>query len=159
MRQWELIGITDADPTWTPAQAPTEGERARIDAIAPGAADHADGQGNGSAYLWSTDSALRMRSVAPVAAALLGRDPEGCEGRDLLDVFGMEGPNLAVLEAHVAALSDEEGRFTLRGILATVRCRVSPMHGDDGRVIGTFCIARPDPALDALGDRLAGVAA
>ena len=164
MRQWELIGITDSDPFWAP---PTpQGRPAVLDHASPETIDRvlavvdlAESQGNGSAFMWSTDISLRMRSVTPVAASLLGRDPERCEGRELLDVFGMEGPNLAVLEAHVAALSDEEGLFTLRGILSTMRCRVAPMHGEDGRVIGTFCIAMPDPALETAQDRLAGAAA
>ena len=151
MRQWELIGITDDDPMWTaPARTQAVGRPASspvtIDHVA---VDPADSQGNGSAFLWATDLALNLRSVSPVASALLGRDPEACEGRELLDVFGMEGPNLAVLEAHVAALSDEEGFFTLRGSLVSVRCRVVPLHGEDGRVIGTFCMAIPqDPALE-----------
>jgi hypothetical protein len=74
-------------------------------------------------------------------------------------VFGMEGPNLAVLEAHVAALHDEEASFTLRGDLVSVRCRVAPLHGEDGRIIGTFCIAIPDPALGGVRDGFAMVAA
>lgn len=151
MRQWELIGITDTEPSWAPPprMAAVRPEPVTIDRAV---IDPAEAHGNGSAYLWSTDSLLRLRSVSPVASILLGRDTERCEGRELLDVFGMEGPNLAVLEAHVAALSDEEGHFTLRGNLTTVQCRVAPMHGEDGRVIGTFCIALPDPALGSVRD-------
>jgi PAS domain-containing protein len=148
MRQWELIGITDDDPMWT---TPVRTQGVGRSASSPVTIDHvavdpADSQGNGSAFLWATDLALNLRSVSPVASVFLGRDPEACEGRELLDVFGMEGPNLAVLEAHVAALSDEEGFFTLRGNLASLRCKVAPLHGEDGRIIGTFCIAIPDPA-------------
>jgi len=146
MRQWELIGITDTEPSWAPPPRITTARPEPV-TIDRAAIDPAEAHGNGSAYLWSTDSSLRLRSVSPVASMLLGHDPERCEGRELLDVFGMEGPNLAILEAHVAALSDEEGQFTLRGNLTTVQCRVAPMHGEDGRIIGTFCIAMPDPAL------------
>jgi PAS domain-containing protein len=161
MRQWELIGITDDDPLWT---APVQTQRVGRSASSPVTIDHvavdpAESQGNGSAFLWATDLALNLRSVTPVASALLGRDPEACEGRELLDVFGMEGPNLAVLEAHVAALNDEEGSFTLRGDLVSVRCRVAPLHGEDGRIIGTFCIAIPDPALGGVREGFAMVAA
>lgn len=161
MRQWELIGITDDDPMWT-APARTEGggnpapSPVTIDHVA---VDPADGRGNGTAFMWATDVSLRLRSVSPVAAALLGRDPEACEGRELLDVFGMEGPNLAVLETHMAALADEEGDFTLRGNLVSVRCRVAPLHGEDGHIIGTFCIAMPDPALGGVRDGFAMAAA
>jgi PAS domain-containing protein len=161
MRQWELIGITDDDPMWT---APVRTQGVGRSASSPVTIDHvavdpAEGQGNGSAFLWATDLALNLRSVSPVASTLLGRDPEACEGRELLDVFGMEGPNLAVLEAHVDALNGEEGFFTLRGNLVSVRCQVAPLHGEDGRIIGTFCIAIPDPALEDARDRYAVAAA
>jgi PAS domain-containing protein len=159
MRQWELIGITDDDPMWTaPAQTQAVGRPASspvtIDHVAVDPAD----QGNGSAFLWATDLTLRMRAVSLAGAAFLGRDPEGCEGQEVLDVFGMEGPNLAVLEAHMAALADEEADFTLRGNFVTARCRVAPLHGEDGRVIGTFCIAVPDHALEGARKGLAVVA-
>jgi hypothetical protein len=161
MRQWELIGITDVDPMWT---TPPRTQGVGRTASSPVTIDHvaidpAESQGNGSAFLWATDLALNLRSVTPVASVFLGTDPEACEGRELLDVFGMEGPNLAVLEAHVAALNDEEGSFTLRGDLVSVRCRVAPLHGEDGRIIGTFCIAMPDPALGGVRDGFAMVAA
>ena len=161
MRQWELIGITDSDPMWTaPAQTTMVGRTApspvTIDHVA---VDPADSHGNGSAFLWETDLSLRLWSVSSVASTILGRDPEGCEGRELLDVFGMEGPNLAVLEAHEAALADEEGFFTLRGNLVSLRCRVAPLHGEDGRIIGTFCIAMPDPVFEGTRDGVAVAAA
>ncbi len=161
MRQWELIGITDVDPMWT---TPPRTQGVGRTASSPVTIDHvaidpAESQGNGSAFLWATDLALNLRSVSPVASVFLGHDPEACEGRELLDVFGMEGPNLAVLEAHVAALNDEEGSFTLRGDLVSVRCRVAPLHGEDGRIIGTFCIAIPDPALGGVREGFAMVAA
>jgi PAS domain-containing protein len=157
MRQWELIGITDSDPSWTPPRRPAVPDPTSTVSVAPAHRDEL--RGDAPALLWSTDAALRMRSVTPAAAALLGCDPDRCEGRDLLDVFGMEGPSLAVLEAHVAALSDEEGLFTLRGNLEVVRCRVSPMHDELGSVIGTFCIALPDPAPVAAQGRGAHLAA
>jgi PAS domain-containing protein len=161
MRQWELIGITDDDPMWTaPAGAQWDGAPASspvtIDHVAVDPAD----QGNGTAFLWATDLSLNLRSVSPVASVFLGRDPEACEGRELLDVFGMEGPSLAVLEAHVAALEGEDGSFTLRGNLVSVRCRVTPLHGEDGRIIGTFCMAIPhDPALGGVQELYAIAAA
>jgi PAS domain-containing protein len=159
MRQWELFGITDSEPDWTPRRIDGDNEATPGHARDRAVKRSSEHPGNGSTYLWSTDASLRMRAVSPAGAAYLGRDPEWCEGRELLDVFGMEGPNLAILEAHVAALSDEEGHCTLRGNLETVRCRVAPMHGDDGRVNGTFCIALPDPASEAAERRHATVAA
>lgn len=161
MRQWELIGITDGDPMWAQpgGTALTGGTTSAPVTIDHVAVNPAESQGNGSAFMWATDVSLRLRSVSPVASTLLGRDAGRCEGRELLDVFGMEGPNLAVLEAHESALAGEEGHFTLRGNLASVRCRVSPLHGEDGRIVGTFCIAIPDPALEGAQDRYAVAAA
>jgi PAS domain-containing protein len=161
MRQWELIGITDDDPMWaTPAQTQVVGRPASspvtIDHVAVDPAD----RGNGSAFLWATDLSLNLRSVSSVASTLLGRESEACEGRELLDVFGMEGASLAVLEAHVAALGGEDGSFTLRGNFVAVRCRVTPLHGEDGRIIGTFCMAIPhDPALGGVQELYAIAAA
>jgi phage I-like protein len=41
-----------------------------------------------------------------------------------------------------------------------VRCRVTPLHGEDGRIIGTFCIAIPhDPALGGVQEVYAIAAA
>jgi PAS domain-containing protein len=139
MRQWELIGITDSDPFWTPPKpADTEPEVVVTEEAGP------------TIFFWSTDATLRMRSVSAAAADALGLPVSWCEGRDLLDVFGLDGPNLAALEAHVGALSGEASTFTLRGERDATRCHVAPTHGADGRVSGTFCIASPEPATEEL---------
>jgi hypothetical protein len=147
MRQWELIGITDGDPYWTPP-AKTEPDPD------PEPLEIEEG---GNVFFWATDLGLRMRSVSDAAAAALGLPKRWCEGRDLLDVFGLSGPNLAVLEAHADALNDRPGTFTLRGERGTIRCCVAPSHGVDGRVAGTFCIATAEPGdedLEAAMDRV-----
>ena len=138
MRQWELIGITDSEPWWTPPK-PSEPEPEVIFADEPGP----------SVFFWSTDSSLRLRTVSRAAAETLGLPISWCEGRDVLDLFGMEGSNLAILEAHVAALDGGEGTFTLRGDQGSVVCHVAPTHGTDDRVSGTFCIATSEPANGA----------
>src|SRR6266498_2007167 len=115
MRQWELIGITDSDPYWTPPRRIQEERVIDLPVI--------DESGR-SVFFWSTDASLRLRTVSSAAAEAIGLPPSLCEGRELLDVFGMEGPNLAVLEAHVTALGGDAGTFTLRGKRGTVRCRV-----------------------------------
>lgn len=138
MRQWELIGITDSEPYWTPpARSETEPEPLDTD----------DGT---TVFFWSTDATLRMKSISDAAAGALGLPRRWCEGRDLLDLFGLDEPNLAVLEAHVEALNDRPGTFTLRGERGTIRCCVAPTHGVDGRVAGTFCIATAEPATETL---------
>jgi hypothetical protein len=132
MRQWELFGITDHEPSGgATATSVLEADRTRW------------------AFLWSTDALLNLRTVSGVATAMLGMTARRCEGRELLDVFGMEGQNLALLEAHAEALGGSDGMFSIEATDgARVRCKVAPTHGADGRVIGTFCLAatnKPDP--------------
>lgn len=139
MRQWELIGITDSEPWWTPPKPATHDPDAAI-ANEPGR----------SVFLWSTDESLRMRTVSRGAADLLGVPVSSCLGRDLLALFGMEGPSLFVLEAHVAALEGREGAFKLWREGEAIECRVAPTHGSDERISGTFCIAVPEQAIEVL---------
>lgn len=127
MRQWEVIGITDVDRWWSP---PSSSQESLDDTR--------------WTFFWSTDAALRFRTVSDAAAEALGFEVILCEGEDLLSVVGMEGESLAIIEAHAEALSGREASFTLRGEDGPVRCRVSPMHAGDGRVIGTFCLAGED---------------
>jgi hypothetical protein len=130
MRQWELIGITDQAPT------PAPPARRFVDI------DTARGACEGRpVFFWTTDTALRMRTVTGAAAEMIGINHSKCEGRDLLALFGMEGENLAILEAHVAALGGDTVEFILHGDRGTVRCEVSPTHDADDHVIGTFCLA------------------
>ena len=130
MRQWELIGITDQVP------APPPPTRRFVGSDTVGRA-----AGGRPIFFWTTDTALRMRTVTGAAAEVIGLPFGKCEGRDLLALFGMEGPNLAILEAHVAALSGDTAAFTLYGARGTVRCEVAPTHDALDRVIGTFCLA------------------
>ena len=64
----------------------------------------------------------------------------------------MEGPNLAILEAHVAALGGDTVEFTLYGDRGTVRCEVAPTHDAMDRVIGTFCLALEVQDVDLRDD-------
>jgi len=138
MRQWELIGITDQEPWWTPPSR-TEPEEPIV------AEEHGR-----SVFFWSTDESLRIRTVSRVAAETLGVPISWCLGRDLLEVFGMEGPSLFVLEAHVAALEGREATFKLWNERAAIECRVAPTHGSDERISGTFCIAVSEQAIEVL---------
>jgi hypothetical protein len=114
-------------------------------------------------FLWSTDASLRLKSVSDAAIRLMGMDPDKSEGREILDVFGMEGQNLAILEAHTAALTGQTSTFTLEGPgSGRLRCRVAAAHDGDDWVIGTFTIARREPrepvspaAADLVGARVA----
>jgi hypothetical protein len=132
MRQWELFGITDHEPGGVAVATPVlEADRTRW------------------VFFWSTDASLNLRTVSGAATETLGMSARLCEGHELLDVFGMEGQNLALLEAHAEALGGRDGVFSIEGSDGVrVRCKVAPTHGVDGRVIGTFCLAaadEPDP--------------
>jgi len=140
MRQWELIGVTDTVPV---PQAPPPPRSRFVNAESIGAA--AEGR---PVFFWSTDTALRVRTVTGAATEAIGLSRSKVEGRDLIAVFGMEGPNLARLDAHVAALNGETASFTLEGARATVRCRVAPTHDALDRVIGTFCLATEVQLVD-----------
>jgi hypothetical protein len=123
MRQWELIGITD-QVSVTPATPRTTEEAAE-----------------GPAFFWTTDGALRLRGVSQSAADAIGRPVDWCLGRDLLDVFGLDGPNAGLLDAHITALSGDTAVFTFRGDRVSVRCLVQPVTDAMGRASGTYCLA------------------
>ena len=128
MRQWELIGITD-QVSVTPVPATPAARRTIEDAA------------EGPAFFWTTDGALRLRGVSQSAAEAIGRPVDMCLGRDLLDVFGLEGPNAGLLDAHITALSGDTAMFTFRGDQVSVRCLVQPVTDAMGRVSGTYCLA------------------
>ena len=107
MRQWELIGITDTVPI---PQAPPPPRSRFANAETIGAA--AEGR---PVFFWSTDTALRVRTVTGAASEVVGMSRSKVEGRDLIAIFGMEGPNLAMLDAHVAALNGETADVHARG--------------------------------------------
>jgi PAS domain-containing protein len=136
MRQWELFGITDTVPIpQAPAAPPPPHSRFSSAATMEAAAE------GRPVFFWSTDTALRVRTVTGAASEVVGLPRSKVEGRDLIAVFGMDGPNLELLDAHVAALNGETASFTLEGDRVTVRCRVAPTHDALDRVIGTFCLA------------------
>ncbi|MFN8232423.1 MAG: hypothetical protein U0V56_02760 [Actinomycetota bacterium] len=140
MRQWELVGITDREwiPPKDPPATPIAAERVRA----------ADELGDLPEVLWSTDAALRVTSATTVAAVMLG-SPVPLEGRNLLEVFGLEGAGAGVVAAHVEALCGRQAAFTVDLDDSTIRCRAVPLRGDEDTVAGTICvgiheIARPD---------------
>jgi PAS domain-containing protein len=140
MRQWELIGITD---TVQIPQAPPPPRSRFSNAETIGAA-----AGGHPVFFWSTDTALRVRTVTGAASEVLGLPRSKVEGRDLIAIFGMEGPGLELLDAHVAGLNGETAEFTLEGRHATVKCTVAPTHDAFDRVIGTFCLATTVERVD-----------
>lgn len=129
MRQWELIGITDQVPIVAPS-VPLRAPSVPI--------DRAAGE---PVFFWTTDGALRLVSVSVAAARVIGRLADMCQGRDLLEVFGLEGPNAVLLDAHVSALGGDAATFVLSGDRVSVRCRVGPVTDGLGRASGTYCVA------------------
>jgi hypothetical protein len=129
MRQWELIGITDQVPVMTqPAPRPVPLVTTEPTADEP-------------VFFWTTDGALRLVSISDAAADVIGRSADGCKGRDLLEIFGMEGPNASLLDAHIAALGGDAATFALKGDRVSVRCRVGPVTDALGKASGTYCVA------------------
>ena len=82
MRQWELIGITDTVPV---PQAPPPPRSRFVNAESIGAA--AEGR---PVFFWSTDTALRVRTVTGAATEAIGLPRSRVEGRDLIN-FGSSG--------------------------------------------------------------------
>jgi hypothetical protein len=129
MRQWELIGITDQVPVMTqPAPRPAPLVTAEPTVDEP-------------VFFWTTDGALRLVSVSDAAAGIIGRPADACKGRDLLEIFGMEGPNASLLDAHIVALGGDAATFALKGDRVSVRCRVGPVTDALGKASGTYCVA------------------
>jgi hypothetical protein len=140
MRQWELIGITDQVPVMThPVPRPVTHIATEPTVDEP-------------VFFWTTDGALRLLSVSDAAARVIGRPADACRGRDLLEVFGLEGPNATVLDAHIAALAGDPATFTLKGDRISVRCRVGPVTDGLGKMSGTYCVATHIDDVDVRED-------
>ena len=140
MRQWELIGITDQVPLVTqPVPRPARLVRTEPSPEEP-------------VFFWTTDGALRLQSVSDAAAEVIGRSADACTGRDLLEIFGLEGPNAMLLDAHIAALGGDAAMFALKGDRVSVRCRVGPVTDGLGKTAGTYCVAMQVDGVDVRED-------
>jgi hypothetical protein len=136
MRQWELIGITDNVPAMsqhTPRQSPSVTIEQTVDE---------------PVFFWTTDGALRLQTVSAAAAEVIGRPVGMCAGRDLLELFGLEGPNAGLLDAHIVALGGASATFALEGDRVSVRCRVGPVTDGLGKASGTYCVAMKVEGID-----------
>lgn len=127
MRQWELFGITDQEPSWTPPKRDPAPE-------VPTAVEEPAVLGAFPTILWTTDATLRFRSSP--AHATLGLPA----GSDLLEVFGLEGEGALIVDAHVQALSGVAATFALEREGRDLRAWVSPVRSSDGQVCGTICV-------------------
>ena len=136
MRQWELIGITDQIPVMAQnlsRPSPSVTVEPAIDE---------------PVFFWTTDGALRLQRVSDTAAELIGRPVGMCTGRDLLELFGLEGPNAGLLDAHIVALGGESAMFALEGDRISVRCRVGPVTDGLGKASVTYCVAMHVDGID-----------
>jgi hypothetical protein len=130
MRQWELFGITDTVPTWTPPKKEPE----RPTPLDPAAGTRRTIEMDRfPSVLWTTDASLRFTSVpgASRVAALAGSP-------DVFDAFGIDDGN--VVEAHVQALAGGASSFDIDRDPRPLRCWVSPVRASDGQVCGTICV-------------------
>lgn len=140
MRQWELIGITDQVPVMAqhaPRPSPIVTVRPAVDE---------------PVFFWTTDGALRLQNVSEAAAEVIGRPADRCTGRDLLELFGLDGPNTGLLDAHIAALGGESAMFALEGDRVSVSCRVGPVTDGLGKASGTYCVAMRVEGIDVRDD-------
>ncbi|HEY7400553.1 MAG TPA: hypothetical protein VH989_06630 [Actinomycetota bacterium] len=129
MRQWELFGITDTVPAWTPPKKEPE----RPAPLEPAAtARRVVGTDRFPSVLWTTDAALRFTSVPGTS-----RIGELVGSPDIFDAFGIDGD---VVEAHLQALDGGASSFELDGDALPLRCWVSPVRASDGTVCGTICV-------------------
>ena len=138
MRQWELFGITDSVPNWTPPPKPASGTTAGPVAE-PAHAERRDEQpvvvDRFPSVLWTTDATLRFTSFPGLAD--LGISTAAI---DVLDLFGLDGPGEDVVSAHVEALGGGAATFELSRAGRELHCWVSPVRGRDGQVCGTICV-------------------
>ena len=130
MRQWELFGITDTVPAWTPPKKEPERPAPLDPAAGVEAAIEVD---HFPSVLWTTDASLRFTS-AP-GTGLVGL-PAGSP--DVLDAFGIDGGS--AVEAHLHALGGGASSFDLYRDGHAFRCWVSPVRASDGQVCGTICV-------------------
>jgi hypothetical protein len=140
MRQWELIGITDQAPMmaqYVPRPSPSVAVPPTVDE---------------PVFFWTTDGALRLQSVSHAAAEVIGRPVDRCMGHDLLELFGLEGPNAGLLDAHIVALGGKSATFALEGDRVSVRCRVGPVTDALGKASGTYCVAMHVEGIDVRED-------
>ena len=103
-------------------------------------------------FFWTTDGVLRLQSVSDAAASLIGRSPGACKGRDLMEIFGLDEPNAALLDAHILALGGDTATFALNGDRVSVRCRVGPVTDRLGKTSGTYCVAMHIDGVDVRED-------
>jgi len=130
MRQWELFGITDTVPAWTPPKKEPE----RPAPLAPAAdTERTIEMDRFPSVLWTTDASLRFTSSPGTSRVA---DIAGSPG--VFDAFGID--NGDVVEAHVRALEGGASSFELDRGGRPLRCWVSPVRASDGQVCGTICV-------------------
>ncbi len=141
MKQWELFGITDSVPSWTPTPKPGRPATQQADEAAVVVDPF-------PSLMWTTDAMLRFTSFPAVED--LGVTAPAV---DLLELFGLDGEGEDILSAHVEALSGDAATFELEHEGRDILCWVSPVRARDGQVSGTICVG-----LDLAADRSAAPA-
>ena len=131
MRRWELFGLADSVSTPPPPPRSRFANSATIGAAADGR----------PVFFSTTDTALRSRTVTGAATEVIGLPFSRCEGRDLIAVFSVEGPDLALFGRARGSVRRRDCRVHTEGTRPTFRCQVAPTHDAMECVTGTFCFA------------------
>jgi len=144
MRQWELSRVTDrSEPLVAGRERRERGDARLVPERFP-------------MVLWTTDVCLGFTSSPPPGTLSIDVPLDPSDG-DLFDLFAADDDGAPIVEAHLAAVRGGSAEFTLRDGDRVLRCLVSSLPNDEGRTIGTLCIAlgvlaevaTPPPVSDA----------
>ena len=102
------------------------------------------------AVLWTTDRELHLTATGGLSLEALGYAPDRITGNSLYKRFGVVGPALPPLTAHLCALGGESAHYDLEVAGRSFEVRVEPLQaetppdelaGEQGDVIGCFGVA------------------
>ncbi len=93
------------------------------------------------AYVWTTDTELRLTSVLGTGLAAVGLDAEQLLGRTLSEVRGTEDAHHETIAAHLRALDGTSAAYETRFADRDLEARVEPLQDASGAVIGCVGVA------------------
>src|SRR6266849_10549633 len=93
------------------------------------------------AVLWTTDTNLRLTSVAGAALAAMNIRPEDYLGVSLIDLSAHLGPHATALVAHRRALDGNGSTFDIEISGRDLQAHVEPLCGPEGNIVGVIGVA------------------
>ena len=93
------------------------------------------------AVLWTTDTHLRLTSMAGAGLAAVNVRPENYLGVSLEDISARLGPNAEPLVAHRWALRGKASTFGIEMMGRELQAHVEPLRGPKGDIIGVIGVA------------------